>query len=485
MKRIFAYAPKSASSEWRIANGKRAIRYFAASLFAATFSLAPAQTFAILPLTGAGGGSPAASGPTGMVSVVLTGGNSASNPSNSAIYYSQLVSGYSPGWVATLANAAQPVAVAGVISNLHVVFQTPITTGSYEVGINQNGTDISSNGFECQVSSTAKSCDYLGTLTVNPGDSLAIESSPTGTPTAQTAAVQVSFLYQATSGQNQSISFGSSSTQVSNSVNDFIGPYGPTAPQTIASEVTISGITPVAGTINGLYVQTNGTSPGTKGTQYYTATIFHNGSATSMTCQINNPSAGTTCGTTANPVSLSANDSFSVEISPTGTPTAAKVSAAIVWTPSTAGQALLLLDGKPAPPTQSATTAEYLNANGLSNSEATESAVEQVVPQLGSGHTLTIGNLISSASNSPGANYTRTVNLRAGGTNDLTANICTYATATVGGVASTPYCSDLADTYQPSSTTLLDWLTALTCTSSCTAGTTLTSFKIAATEVYQ
>ena len=347
-------------------------------------------------------------------------------------------------------------------------------------------TDTGSNtALSCQIT-TGSTCSYSGSVSVSAGDRLAWAVAPANSPTAQTSPppIIISALFTANSGVNQGPIMMASNGAVSATNTNYIGPGGSPSPAGSAAEINVSGIVPVAGAIESIWAIANG-SPGTAGSQYYKFTIYHNGASTSLTCQVNNPSASSACNSSANPITVAAGDTISCGITPTGTPTARVVTCGFAWQPSATGQALVFANGRTSPPTTGASSTEYYNIAGFSSpgTITTESTAEQLSPNLPSGgHTLTFGNLVVAQSTTPTSN-SRTTTLRAGAaspSNGPSCQITTTSTGTIGGVTGVYNCAD-THTYQSASGTLIDMQTS----DLGSGGTTPTWFKSTMTAVYQ
>ncbi len=415
--------------------------------------------------------------PPGMTTPLISG-SADSTPSTSVAGYLSLASGWSATYATSYTGAQQPIPLAGTISNLTVKLTAAVTTGSWTIALGDNGT---ATGLTCTIS-TGTTCpsSVPGPVSVAAGDLLAWIITPASTPTAQIPppGIMITALFTASAGVNQGPILMNSAGAVSTSATNYIGPGGEVAAGT--SEIVLSGIIPVAGVVEGFYAGVASTS-GAAGTKYYTFIVEHNGADSTITCQVNNPSASTACNDTVHSFSVAAGDTVSCKITPTGSPTARVANCGILWQPTTSGQSLVFNNESPGRPALNATN--YFNATGLSVAATTETSLQQMTPTLNSGHTLTFGNL--EAAQNAFAISGRSVTLRANAASPSSGPHCSISTSggiTVGGVSGTAACADTTDTYQitSSSQPLLDMMTADSGT-----GTALTWFKSTMTAVYQ
>jgi hypothetical protein len=365
-------------------------------------------------------------GNTSFMATPLMSAGSTSAPSTSAVNFGRIASGITNGqWNASAAVEEDPWPVAGTISNLSVYFPTDPgnTNGSYDVGLVLGGTKQT---LVCNVAIGTHTCtDNTHSVTIAAGNLVGWFVCPSGTatctagnaPTAQGAATQISATFTSTVGQ-ESLIIGHN-TNVSATVLNY-GGFGGNITVS-ATEVNVSSVIPVSGTLDDLQVVSGGV-PGTNGT--YTLTVFHNTSATSLTCVV--ASAGTTCSdsTGAHAFTVAQGDTISLQSCPsssgntlsctgaTGTaaPTARAMSASMRWVPSTANQAILFDTAGTAPPTTTGVT-RYQSVSGTGAAGTTEVDLN-VVPVVSGG--MTLGNLIVSESAAPGGTSTRAITLRAG-----------------------------------------------------------------------
>lgn len=182
-----------------------------------------------------------------------------------------------------------------------------------------------------------------------------------------------------------------------------------------STEANASQVATQSGVLGSLYVSLSA-APGVGNSR--TATIYKNGSATSMTCTISN--AATTANDTVHTVSYSAGDTLSVEWNFSGTPTAAQ--AAFGLQADQTGQTLYTSD----PLTVLGTGANTYLPLQQGVSASTTPTVPSVIPTNG-----TISNMYFKLSGVPGAgkSYTATLVVN-GSTTALTCAISGNATTT-------------------------------------------------------
>jgi hypothetical protein len=357
-----------------------------------------------------GGKAVIAAGPPGMTTPIISDGsaNGTGSLTNSAPAYIPVASGYSSPYSATYGAAANVIPLAGTISNLSVRMPAAVSSGSWQVGLYQNGA---LSALQCTLSGGLQTCSYSGSITVNAGDKIEWQLTPSGSPTVQSPAI--SALFTANSGVNQGPILMSSNGTVPTGSTYYMGPG--MAPVVAAStlDITVSGVVPVAGTITSIWGVSNGLILG--GT--YTFTAWHNGSATlpAMTCQVT-PSVSS-CSSSTNPFTVAAGDTISCAGAPSGVTTARAMSCGFVWQPTAPGQALVWGNGRAVVPVANATNTDYYGVASVSapGSHLSETVTQQLSPTLPGGHTLTLGNLYVAQSGTPAINGSgRATTLRAG-----------------------------------------------------------------------
>ncbi len=386
-------------------------------------------------------------------------------PSTSAASYASIVPGAAgAGFNTTAAARIVPFPVNGTFQNLQVNFPTTLTQGSYDVHLIINGVATSST-LHCQVTTTASVCtDSSGSAAITAGQSVAIEVAPTGTPTTQAAAPQISFTFTASSGQDSFVCASSTAAQSTTAIN-----Y--TAVGTTTSwgtvENVVSSIIPVAGQLDRLYVITN-SAPGAGSD--FTVTVEQNGSDSALKTTVSGTNSASQ--DLSDVISVSALDTISFKSCPSAasalgtncntgsTPGARAIAACMRWQPTTPNQALALQVFATLPGTVAGTA--YGNFAGNYANTSVESGNYNIAPPLGS-KTLTIGGFVAAEASAPGSGNTRTLsaNLAStyGGTSaacgSLQAQITNTSTITLG-TGATSGAQDSSHTCSPTAGQFFD-----------------------------
>jgi len=283
-------------------------------LLALALALAPAPAGAQLMTLGYGAGGAGAAGPvtTYAVAPLLLAGSTNLSASTNA-YFPLQGGGSSVLSVAllTLAQAQTPMPTYGVISNLRAQFNTGITTGTYTVTLMQNG---STTALSCAASTGVQSCTSAALITVNLGDALAWQVAPSGTPTAQPSAFQISATFASGVGNEAPILAGGTGTASPGGFAQYIPFQNSFNPN--LTESASSTLIPFPGTIDHLYYTMDAASTG--GGQYQIR-IFKNGATTTLTCTtaIN----GQSCQDLVDSFTVVAGDTISVQICPSNSST--------------------------------------------------------------------------------------------------------------------------------------------------------------------
>ena len=298
-----------------------------------------------------------------------------------------------------------PIPIAGTIKGLYAAFNTA-----------QPGATIAdwlggaAGSVACSFGGTT-SCNYSGSGDhISAGTLMEWQWSTTST-WAQTSGlpVSVNFLFTADSGQQGFLLSGPQNTAASGTAqNDYAGFGSAYAATNSGNESAQSSIMPVAGQITGLYVVPNGTENSTP----HVYTIWHNGSASSMTCTpgaststgccVNLTGSGTIGGgpscTTTSAISIAVGDTLSIDYGCAGA-ACANVSpgVALIFVPTTAGQAPLVAQWDETPGT--------LRYVGLEDGNIGSAAGNyQAAPNVSA--TVTLSDLLACAGTSPGAGGT-------------------------------------------------------------------------------
>jgi hypothetical protein len=225
----------------------------------------------------------------------------------------------------TFAVASQAMGGSGTLKNLYILLPNAPGVGTnFVFTVMKNG---SATAMTVTISDTATAgSDTTNTVSYSPGDLLAMQVTPTNTPTS--SAPLWSF---DTTGSNQTIVTGDTAT-LGNAAATYLS-----LQQGVANTSAIAGsIIPTNGTINSLYVNSS-VAPGAA--KSWTATLVVNGTDTALTANFSG--AATTVGSdTTHSVSVSAGDTAYWRIDPTGTPTVARVYVSAVFTPTIDGESI-------------------------------------------------------------------------------------------------------------------------------------------------
>jgi hypothetical protein len=423
--------------------------------------------------TGAGLGSPASNMST---PISLTTGI----PSASATNYAPF--GTTGSWNATLSARQSAWPIAGTISNLNVVSLTTISSNFYTFTLNVAGSDTAlicsvGTGGGTNLGTTTTCSDSSDVISVAQGGLVAVKSSvPGGTATAIASnSLKITALFTSTNGQQSPIAFGQAVP--STSAINFLGPTATWQ----TTDALASFVVPTAGTINDLFVEL-GTAAGAS--KLWNFVVFQNGVATSILAGDATHCGGASslqCSDTnlAHSITVAALDTISVQSCPSNTatcpagsaPAATQVTAMLNFTPTTANRAIVVAIPTTVPPVSISNN--FVAFTGGAQATGTTENLTQILAPVLSTH-MTIGGLTVAQCPGPdtsGSGVTRAVTLR-----DTAAS----KAPTVVVAASTTACptfstiQDNVNTYQATSSSLLDLLTTL---NTVTNAATLTEFK--------
>ena len=205
------------------------------------------------------------------------------------------------------------ITTPGVISNLDVTLNASPGTGtSYKLTLMVDGV-ASALTVTISDSETA-AADTTNKITVSAGQSVSIESVPTGTPTGRSANWAV--IFTGDNARESLLMGGTGADALSTSATEYDGISGLEDPSaTLADREQLNAL---SGTIKNLYVKLS-EDPGTD-PDGYKFTVFKNGSATALTVTITANS--TTGNDTSNSFTIAATDQLVLEIEPLNTPSA-------------------------------------------------------------------------------------------------------------------------------------------------------------------
>ncbi len=433
-------------------------------------------------------------GPTMMVTPLMFSGNTANNPSATAINYVPMFGATGANNYTTTSTGKPTVMpVAGTIANLQAYFQQDPTTAnsSYDIIMVLGGTKQT---LTCNIAAGAHACsDSTHSITVAAGNLVGWQICPstvgntlscpgaTGSavPSAQTTPIQISATFTSTVGQESLTGGGSTSTNMSTTVINYAG-WG-TAGAWGATENVVSVVVPTGGTLDTLYVNMTGTSGASSS---YDFILVKNGTPSALTCNIAHPA--TTCNTTngTNAVSVVQGDTISIESCPSNAATCTAGSApgssrgamvSLRWVPTTSGQAIVMDAPSTMPGTN--TTATFMPVSGASNPQTTEANQVSLVPGIPAGMTFSVNNLTVAQCPGPGAAATRVDTLRLGNAGGALSSQSLAATVGIGTTAC-PTFSTATATGAVTATAgqIIAWQTQNSATN-----TALTTLKIGAT----
>lgn len=403
-----------------------------------------------------------------MVSAIMTPGGSATvTPSISVTNYASLVSNEGSNlYNATVSLRQLPIAVNGTIDNLEVNFPTNPTPGSWAVSLNKAG---SVTALTCTVQSGTQNCADTGNghgVSVVPGDLLAWQFVPAATPTAQTAAVQMSATFKSGVGQESPLFGGAIQANLSTTVAGYLA-IG--VSYNNATEANSSSLVPASGTIDKLYIRQSASS----GAGSYQYTLYKNGAPAPAGCTVGTNCLGCTtsgtqtCDSSASGISVSVapTDLVSLQFCPSGgtgtnptvtcqggsAPTAGQVGFGLRWIPSSTNQSILMSVDNAVPAT---TLVHYMSIIGMAfGNDTAEAPVFAIVPALPA-VTMTLRNLYEAQGAAPGGAITRAFTVRGGpiGTPADQAVTCTVGSAALS-------CNDTTHTYAPAAASLINYST--------------------------
>jgi len=328
------------------------------------------------------------------------------------------------------AGGALPQSSAGMVSNLTVQLVTPPGAGkSHVITLYRNNV---ATALTCTISDTSGSCaDNTHTVPYLPGDLLAWQQVPAGTPAASNGVINASD----THGIADEVSFGGGGTIVSNTAYNYFPPYGGSA---FTVEASSSAIMPVAGTLTKLYGQLAlAAGAGTS----YNIYVNKNGATTTVTCNVGGAST-LQCSDVVHTVSFAAGDTISVHTEPVGSPAARQVFYGFAYKPTTDGEAPLWVRG--------AVLTNGTRFNAIVG--ATQDTTLENLSSTTVGIDYSLKNIYASIDAAPGGVTTRTFALRINGaTQALSATITSAATTA----------SDIANTIAVSANQFVNWVTSV------------------------
>lgn len=218
------------------------------------------------------------------------------------------------------------------------------------------------------------------------------------------------------------IIFSGTPNNTNTTLNEFSGIMGADQTAYNQNENVVVQVDPGGGTWSNLNVKLNGAPGAAKSYQFLFRTNF---SSANITCTISGTSA-TTCSDVSDSSTTVAGDLVSIEIIPTGTPTAIKAFWSIQYNPTTPNHYILMGNG-----TTSSGATVFTGITGNANF-ASASAMGSVSPM-----NCTFQNIFVWAAGSPGAGRSETFSL------DTNGGASTISCALSGATQTT--CSDVVD----------------------------------------
>jgi hypothetical protein len=269
--------------------------------------------------------------------------------------------------LATNANASTPLPIAGVVDNLQVSLdQAPGAGTTLTTTLIKAGSDTTQT---CSISDAATTCsDTSHPITFAVGETCGFRTQATvGAPAATVSNVTNSFV---ATTDNEAFIMGNTDGNASNSLTQYYLPTGAVATTTVAHASTTM---PTNGTIANFYVALAG-APGTAASgKAYDVTVYKNGSATAVTCQVLN--TATTCSDVTHTASYVAGDSIAVETVPTGTPTLRVAKWGMRFVPDINGESPLFMRE-----TSNSNAVRFHTVLGTGSRATTETNNQAVVP---------------------------------------------------------------------------------------------------------
>jgi hypothetical protein len=272
----------------------------------------------------------------------------------------------SMGFSTSSVQTAHYMPIAGTLSNFYLSVDTAAGVGiTRTFAVYKNGVQTS---LAVALPNTTSGNDTVNTVSFNAGDTLSLVTNATSTTTSpgftrwtvkMTAASGVSALLQNSDGM------------LSNSVNTYLGVQGTNISTSASSDV--AQVFPTNGTLKNAYFYLH-SSPGVG--KSYTATLYKNGIATSITGTISD--SNTTSSDTTNTVAVTAGDILYWQVAPSGSPTIRAASFCLEFDPTINGESVLLYGSSTAPST-SAVRFQALtgSSTGMNATESNKTALTQ------------------------------------------------------------------------------------------------------------
>ena len=348
-----------------------------------------------------------------------------SSPSNSAVNYNRLNSTFPSSWTGNESLRRLVLPVAMDVSNFHIEIDVAPGVGtSFTFTIFKNGIATS---LAVTISGTATSGeDTVHAVSFAAGDTISIQSSPTGTPT--TSNNQYWNLQIGSEGGVAPLLTGLAAMSTSvTQYGSMLAGHGAAAGWS-ATEADLQVVSPTAGSLSRFYVNAS-TAPGAG--KSYAFTVMVNGAASSLVTTL--ADSNTTASNTTDAVAIQAGDMLTIRSVPTGSPAGATPSFGIAFTPNNTGENFMGFGSANAP---SATVTNYEQILGIGNQawSATESS-RYMMPG-----PCTLRGLQVKIGTAPGVGASRTFTVRKS-TGDTTLAVTISGNNTTGSIAGNIECA--------------------------------------------
>lgn len=254
---------------------------------------------------------------------------------------------------------------AGTLSNLYVEIDTADATQSRTFTVYKNGADT---GITTTLAATVTSGnDTTHTVSFAAGDTVSIHTTGSGAgPNTNTGGMR--WTLKATTAACVSMLLANANGNLSTGATTYVPVQGFNSDATAGNAESVM---PTAGTIKNAYMVISG-SPGGVGKDY-TATLYQNGSPTSLVVTCSNTTTSNSDTNAAHAVTVTAGDRFYWSVVPTGTPTARQLNISVEFDPTTNGESVHMFSSG-VNMLNSAARYHDLTGGGTSAWTATESA---------------------------------------------------------------------------------------------------------------
>lgn len=348
-----------------------------------------------------------------------------SSPDTSTSQYNRLNSIFPSSWTSneTLRRLVMPVAVD--LSYFYIgVDAAPGVGSSFTYTILKNGAatplavTIADNATFGENTSHA--------VSFAPGDTVSVQSTPTGTPNApsnQYWNIQVNGVGSSALLLTGLAAASTSATQY----GSMLAGHGAAAGWATA-EADLQVVVPTSGSLSNMYANVS-TAPGSG--RSYAFTVMVNGVASSLAATVSN--TATTGSDTVNSVAINAGDTLTIRSVPTGSPAGSTPSFGIAFTPNNTGENFMGFGSASVP---SATVTNYEQLLGIGNlGWAASESSRYMMPG-----PCTLRGLHIKLVTAPGVGASRTFTIRKS-TGDTQLAVTISGTSTTGSVAGNVECA--------------------------------------------